>query len=295
MTNCGQGGSGTESCCASPAVTGGTFDRSYDGVTYTDTSFPATVSGLRLDRYEVTVGRFRQFVGATAAGWTPAAGAGKHTHLAGGGLNGGTESGWDASWTPDVPATTTAWGTALGSCGSDATWTATAAANENRPINCVSWYEAYAFCIWDAGFLPSEAEWNYASSGGGDQRAYPWSQPPMSTAVDCTYANYTVTTSCASSGTIAVGSDSPKGDGAGGKWGQADLAGNVFEWALDWYVAPYAGGGCSDCAYLAATTARVMRGGSYAHGADRLLASFRGSFPPTSRGADVGLRCARAP
>src|ERR1700730_5736435 len=54
------------------------------------------------------------------------------------------------------------------------TWTASAGSHENLPINCVNWYEAYSFCIWDGGFLPSEAEWEYAAAGGARQRTYPW-------------------------------------------------------------------------------------------------------------------------
>ena len=62
----------------------------------------------------------------------------------------------------------------------------------NAAINCVNWFEAYAFCIWDGGFLPTEAEWNYAASGGSEQRYYPWSAsfPPGATTIDETYASY---------------------------------------------------------------------------------------------------------
>ncbi len=57
-----------------------------DGGGPTATADPATVSGFRLDKYEVTVGRFRQFVKAWngGAGWTPPPGSGKHAHLNGG-------------------------------------------------------------------------------------------------------------------------------------------------------------------------------------------------------------------
>src|SRR5579864_5372967 len=46
----------SDDCCASTLVTGGAFDRS------NDPAFPATVGDFRLDVYEVTVGRFANFI-----------------------------------------------------------------------------------------------------------------------------------------------------------------------------------------------------------------------------------------
>src|SRR5262249_43011358 len=77
---------GDESCCASTLVPGGTYKRSYDGLTYTDATNPATVSDFRLDRFEVTVGRFRAFLDAYP-GSRPAPGAGANPSI--------PASGWD--------------------------------------------------------------------------------------------------------------------------------------------------------------------------------------------------------
>lgn len=286
--NCGSASS--ESCCTSLLVNGGNFYRSYDDRTYTDQSYPATVSDFRLDKFEITVGRFRRFVDAWNNGWRPPSGAGKHTHLNGG--NGVTnssgtttyEQGWDTSWSLNAILTD-----ASLQCDSQyQTWTPSAAGNENLPIVCENWFEAYAFCIWDDGFLPTEAEWNYAAAGGSEQRVFPWSNPPSSATIDCTYANDDP--SC-SSGPNRVGSESPKGDG---KYGQSDLSGNVWEWNLDWYgtyVVP-----CSNCAYLpAGSQGRLNRGGGFTFASSGLLISNRGDLGPDGRDYSLGARCARSP
>ena len=54
------------------------------------------------------------------------------------------------------------------------TWTSSPAANETKPIDCVTWFDAYGFCIWDHGVLPSDAEYEYAAVGGSRQQRYPW-------------------------------------------------------------------------------------------------------------------------
>jgi formylglycine-generating enzyme required for sulfatase activity len=280
-------------------IPGGQFYRSYDALTFTDQAHPASVTGFSLDKYEVSVGRFRQFVSAVVASWRPAASSGKRTDLNLGkgrvnvGPAGGNEAGWDAAWDAQLASSTASWKTNL-ACADGATWTATAGKNERLPITCVNWYEALAFCIWDEGRLPSEAEWNEAASGGMEQRVYPWSSPASSPTIDCAHANYHGAPGpdyCVSPGTgaaNAVGAESPLGDG---RWGHADLAGNVFEWVLDW-DAPYTPS-CPDCIYFDDLPNHVIRGGSYNNDAPFLLSSARRASGTADRAGNIGVRCAR--
>jgi formylglycine-generating enzyme required for sulfatase activity len=268
--DCGPSGSAT--CCATSLVPGGTYDRSNDA------SYPATVSDFKLDVYEVTVGRFRAFVsaGKGTQGTPPAAASGANPNLAG--------SGWQAAWNTSLVANTNALKAAIKCNATYQTWTDSPAGNEDRPMNCITWYEAFAFCIWDGGRLPTEAEWNYVAAGGDEQRLYPWG----ATAPDDTYAVY-CGGSCAS--TQNVGAKSPKGDG---KWGHADLAGNVNEWALDWSATPYPMP-CSNCGVVTSGAARVQRGGSFQMNESVLPTSPRGCGDPTNRNQNLGARCARSP
>jgi sulfatase modifying factor 1 len=237
-------GTTCESCCATLEVPGGTYYRTYDVYPGEVVSLaadggpsgeadPATVSTFRLDKYLVTVGRFRQFVAAWdggsgldgGAGYLPPEGLGKHTHLNGGlGLVNAAspatyESGWVASDDGNIAPTNANLG-----CIVYPTWTASPGDNEHLPIDCVNWWEAYAFCIWDGGFLPSEAEWEYAAAGGSQQREYPWgsTDPGTGNGYAIYGAHYTgnvVPLEIAPVGTPTLGA---------GRWGQLDLAGDVW-------------------------------------------------------------------
>ncbi|CAN5644278.1 hypothetical protein BH09MYX1_BH09MYX1_23320 [soil metagenome] len=301
MTNCG---AGSESCCTSVAVTGGTYDRTYtnNGNGATGKADPATVAGFRLDKYEVTVGRFRQFVGAWngGAGWLPPASSGKHTHLNGGlGLaNGGSPGTYEAGWSATDNSSVAPTNANLACEASYPTWTPSAAGQEKLPINCVNWYEAAAFCIWDGGFLPSEAEWEYAAAGGSEERQYPWGTAAPGTASQyaiygdgtgkCYYPSGLAT--CTGASNIAPVGTPTLGVGS---WGQLDLAGNVFEWNVDWYAASYTS--CTNCGYLTAATTRVVRGDDFYNPASNLLPPNRSAAPPTDRRSTFGVRCARTP
>jgi formylglycine-generating enzyme required for sulfatase activity/tRNA A-37 threonylcarbamoyl transferase component Bud32 len=316
MTDCGA--DGRTSCCASLAVPGGTFLRGFDGMHYPDRNHPATVSPYRLDQYEVTVGRFRDFVDtvigtdAASTGWLPERRSGRHTHVNGGnGLRTSDdgpdtfEYGWSEAWNDYLTSSRSEWNDNLtghgkrpsGQCHGllnegfkKATWTPERDFNEKLPVNCVTWYEAYAFCIWDGGFLPSEAEWEFAAAGGSEQRAFPWSVPPTSIAMDSSYANWGEKPGRPPRG---VGSFSPKGDG---RWGQSDLAGNVWEWTLDAYDDEYPGTNCADCTSVpGAAGPRVIHGGSFYTERKDLFVSARQPIGAGLRYFDIGVRCARSP
>ena len=297
------GVTGNDSCCYSPEVPGGTYYRSYGSDGDGDKNSPATVSTFHLDKYEVTVGRFRAFVATSQGtlGNPPAGGSGGHPNI--------PESGWQASWTMELPLDTAALLTQL-KCGlqdgqpTSYTWTDTPGPNENRPINCVSWAEAMAFCAWDGGFLPTEAEWNYAAAGGPQQRPYPWSSSvPGPLILDNSYASYAVRDgstgavqclgdnmpACDLADLLEVG-HKPRGDG---RWGQSDLAGNIAEWTLD-TQADYVNS-CTDCTNLTYGDMVINRGGDFfSLGSTELRTGHRGFG---SRGAVevfFGVRCARA-
>jgi len=269
-----------QDCCGSTLIPGGSFVGNYDGVDFKSKAWKVTVSPFYLDTYEITVGRFRAFVEAYPSS-RPSQGAGVHPLI--------SNSGWQAAWPIAADQAELKKDLLDGSCDGNRLWTSASAANETKPMNCVTWYELFAFCAWDGGRLPTEAEWNFAASGGDEQRVYPWSNPPDSAYVDPEYATYFADGQKLEQPSM-VGLH-PKGRS---KWGQFDIGGNVSEQLLDFFIDERKGT-CANCAYLTAVPGdgRVMRGGTFAGDSFFMHASFRDIVAASSRSIAAGGRCAR--
>lgn len=290
---------GGASCCTSIELPGGSYEMGRgesgaDAYAYPSASgnelpeHKATVAAFSLDAFEVTVGRFRAFVHQYQG--TPGPGAGAHPLIGG--------SGWRSEWDEFLPPREEL--IEQLKCGEETrphTWTDEPGENEDSPINCVSWYAAFAFCLWDGGRLPTEAEWEYAAAGGSNDRLWPWGKevPDSGTA----HMNWALE---GNSPLIAVGSY-PGGDG---RWGHHDLAGSLNEWVLDSFNFDfYDLGPCKNCARIddvlsSAFQGRVARGGHFVLGhstygdpAPYFRSASRGYFDPDSSIHYMGLRCAR--
>jgi len=101
------------------------------------------------------------------------------------------------------------------------------APNKDYPVVGVDWYDAYSFCKWATGNLPTVSQWEKALRGING-KYWPW-------------GDYFPQTNPANIGTDADGNSdnydyvSPKGVFYQDQsyWGIFDLAGNVSEWCID--------------------------------------------------------------
>ena len=161
---------------------------------------------------------------------------------------------------------------------------------EDHPVNCVDWSQATAFCSAAGGRLPSEAEWEYAASGG-EGRKYPWGSEEATCAravMDAGGGN-----GCGRGNTTWPVCSKRAGES---KHGLCDLAGNVWEWTQDCWHGSYGGAPSDGSAWTTGCEQgdrRVVRGGSWFNGAGVLRAAFRvGSFAG-DRNDNRGFRCVR--
>jgi formylglycine-generating enzyme required for sulfatase activity len=160
---------------------------------------------------------------------------------------------------------------------------------EAHPVVHISWTDAKAYCEWRGARLPTEAEWEKAASWDDDRqekRVYPWGS-----SVDCRYANYWGKAGGCVGGTTKVGSY-PSGVSF---YGLLDMAGNVWEWVLDWYDPSYYDKSpTSNPMGSASGDSHVLRGGSWNLDDSVVRSSDRSAIASGSSGDGAGFRCSRS-
>ena len=97
---------------------------------------------------------------------------------------------------------------------------------DDCPVVNVSWYEAEAFAKYIGKRLPTEAEWEKAARGT-DGREYPWGNEFDKTKLNCAESR------------IERPTPVVKYLEGRSKYGCFDMAGNVWEWAVDWFDSQY--------------------------------------------------------
>jgi formylglycine-generating enzyme required for sulfatase activity len=165
------------------------------------------------------------------------------------------------------------------------------AGGDENPVVNVTWFEADGYCRSLGKRLPTEAEWEFAARNGGRNIRYPNGRSTLTTA-EANFGGddrgYFYDAAKFKGRTTPVGSYAPS------ELGLHDLAGNVWEWASDWFSEDYYRISPRDNPRGPASGAcRSMRGGAWDSSVDTVTVSSRSCGTPDSRVIFLGFRCAR--
>lgn len=153
------------------------------------------------------------------------------------------------------------------------------------PVSHVCWWEADAYCRWAGRRLPTEAEWEFAATGGARSKStYPWGEE----AADAKKA----ATDWRGLGPADVAScedgDSPVGC--------RHMIGNVWEWtSSDFGAFPnFERDSYAENSEQFFGSRKVLRGGSWATRGRFMRSTMRNYFPPDRRDVLGGFRTCAA-
>ncbi len=168
----------------------------------------------------------------------------------------------------------------------------------DHPVNKVHWNQAKTYCEWRKQSLPTEAQWEWAATGG-DGRKWAWGDEPPT----CEHADYTSghlrtpssDDGCHGGGTSPVGS-LPKGDKVWPTGRLHDLSGNVWEWCLDNYAPwPRREDAVDPLHVIGPHATHVVRGGGWNRSSAGIRTQYRASAVVDYQVPGLGFRCVRNP
>ena len=175
-----------------------------------------------------------------------------------------------------------------------------------QPKVGVRWFDAVDFCKAQGKHLPTEAQWEKAARGA-DGRKFPWGNG------DCTCKRAVIKDHRGRSCGVKKKGGSPDkgrtfevGSRPAAIHGLHDMAGNAWEWVMDWYSPSYEAcgaacqgvepkGPCGGALKCKGHRQRAVRGGSWYWTCKKSVTYFRRSHFPINKFPNYhhyGFRCA---
>jgi formylglycine-generating enzyme required for sulfatase activity len=234
------------------AVPSGSFERGSDRSPDESPVRRISLSAFSIDKTEVSIERFEEFVRSAWSKdevWSEAGLQWRNIHRGGSGRD-------------------------LRSAGRRAT----------HPVVAVSWYEADAFCRWEGGRLPTEAEWERAACFDSPG-PYPWGsrvQDGVRWSLKSIHGSV-----------MRVETAEVEQDAHPNRLGMKHAIGNAWEWTADWYHREgHADGPDQDPTGPSEGEWKTLRGGSFMNLPSYATCTHREPADPAVSRLTAGFRCA---